>query len=429
MAAMDAVLLLSRGARAYYGSVKGIHPYFAALEFPMPFGMNPADFVLDLANGDASACGGDAESKTPDEVASTLARASADRVGRVDDNGWEVKGPDASTIDTSLVPLDGSSHPDAQSPPPPPLWACAWHEEVLLLLRRSLATRRGQLFDRLKIGQAIVVALIVGAVWYGRGDDPGVAAVADVAGFLFFIILFNGFLSVFGAIFTFPDERAVVVKERLGGVFRVSSYFFARTLADVPLDLFVPCLFLPIAYWLAALRATPVAFVAHVLTVMLLTLVSSSMGLLVGAAVKMVKTAQTLASVIMLSTVLTGGFYFDKTPSWLGWTKKVSFVNHAYSMLLKIQYPDGRFVCVSDDVAVDAAFRSLSSGDYYVTLDDGAVVVANAEGRCSIADAGLLTFVDLTEGDVSVHVWALFAMLVGFRALTYVALRWISLKT
>ena len=79
---MDAVLLLSRGARAYYGSVKGIHPYFAALEFPMPFGMNPADFVLDLANGDASACGGDAKSKTPDEVASTLVRASAGEPGR-----------------------------------------------------------------------------------------------------------------------------------------------------------------------------------------------------------------------------------------------------------------------------------------------------------------------------------------------------------
>jgi hypothetical protein len=59
-------------------------------------------------------------------------------------------------------------------------WACPWHEQMVLLLRRSLATRRGQLFDALKLGQALAVALMVGALWWGPAPAP-VAHVTDSA--------------------------------------------------------------------------------------------------------------------------------------------------------------------------------------------------------------------------------------------------------
>lgn len=246
--------------------------------------------------------------------------------------------------------------------------------------------------DGLKLAQVTAVASMAGALWYDRGASSDPAAVADVAGLLFFECLFLSFLTLFGALFTFPDERLVAVKERQSGVYRVSAYFVARSLADVPLDLFVPTIFVPIAYWLGGLRATSSAFVAHLLTVWLLVLVASSMGLLVGACVTRVKRAQTLASVIMLAVMLTGGFYFDETPPWLRWTKRVSFINHAYALLLKIQFPEG--------LGADARDGS----------DDAAAA-----------------FVDL-DSERGVNVGALFSVLVGMRLLTYVALRWISLR-
>jgi hypothetical protein len=230
------------------------------------------------------------------------------------------------------------------------------------------------------------------------------------------------FLTLFGSLFTFPDERQVALKERRSGVFRVSAYFAARSAADVPLDLFVPTLFLPIAYWLAGLRATAAAFVTHILTVYLLVLVAGSMGLLLGACVTNVKRAQTLASVIMLAVMLTGGFYFDRAPGWLSWTKRASFINHAYAVLLKTQYPNGAFEC--DPTGVTAG--GFEGPERIGAPGEGAGA-ATPPRKCSLRDAGLLTFVDLDE-PAEVNVGALLAILVGMRALTYLALRFVSLR-
>ena len=40
-----------------------------------------------------------------------------------------------------------------------------------------MATRRGQLLDTLKLSQAVAVALMVGALWFGRAGEPGAEAV------------------------------------------------------------------------------------------------------------------------------------------------------------------------------------------------------------------------------------------------------------
>jgi hypothetical protein len=292
------------------------------------------------------------------------------------------------------------------------------------LLRRSLLSRRGVLFDALKTTQVVVVALLVGFLWFQRGAIVGVAAVGDVAGFLFFELLFLSFLTLFGSLFTFPDERAVICKERQSGAVRVSAYFVARSLADVPLDLFPPTLFVAIAYWLAGLRRDAAAFFAHVLLVYLAVLVASSLGLFVGATFPNTKQAQTVASVVMLSVMLTGGFYFDETPRWLDWTKKTSFINHAYAALLKTQFPDGgTFACFEDE-----AEALLADSEEESVERDGVSIAGNRiVSTCRVEDTAQLSFVDLRES-VWVNVGALLAVFFALRLATYLALRFVTLK-
>jgi hypothetical protein len=45
-----------------------------------------------------------------------------------------------------------------------------------------------------------------------RAKQAGVKAVSDTAGLLFFELLFLTFLTLFGSLFTFPDERAITIK-------------------------------------------------------------------------------------------------------------------------------------------------------------------------------------------------------------------------
>lgn len=41
---------------------------------------------------------------------------------------------------------------------------------------------------------------------------------------------------------------------------------------------------------------------------------------------------------ILLTTMLTGGFYIKKIPSWLTWIKYISFIYYGYNLLMKIEF-------------------------------------------------------------------------------------------
>lgn len=89
------------------------------------------------------------------------------------------------------------------------------------------------------------------------------------AGLLFFIAVFWAFFPVFTAIFTFPQERAMLNKERAADMYRLSAYFMARTTSDLPLDLLLPIIFLLIVYFMGGLRLTAQSFFLTMLIVFL----------------------------------------------------------------------------------------------------------------------------------------------------------------
>ena len=469
--AFDVTLFLARGRRAFYGDARGIRAYFASMNAYQDFGTNPAEFCVDVCNGeigeyvgtgeraDVSVVGAetgvqclDSHDKTfmllctddAERVVDVVAARSEKCAGRVARDGTVGAtekafffAKDARDVKSfSRREREDKTRPDTS----PPRWAVSWCAQTRVLLRRSLASRRGTLFDALKTAQVVVVALLVGFLWFQRGARVGVAAVGDVAGVLFFELLFLSFLTLFGSLFTFPDERAVICKERQSGAVRVSAYFVARALADVPLDLFPPTLFVPIVYGLAGLRRDAGTFFAHLLLVYLAVLVASSLGLFVGATFPVTKQAQTVASVVMLSVMLTGGFYFDETPRWLDWTKKTSFVNHAYAALLKTQFPDGgTFACFEDEA--EALFNDSSENENSVSVagkgTQSAGSRSDAEGgsgradrivsTCRVEDTAQLEFVDLRES-VWVNVGALLCVFLALRLATYLALRFVTLK-
>ncbi|KAK8483275.1 hypothetical protein V6N11_069344 [Hibiscus sabdariffa] len=74
---------------------------------------------------------------------------------------------------------------------------------------------------------------------------------------------------MFTAIFTFPQERVMLAKERSVGMYRLSAYLLARMTSDLPLDLILPLVFLVITYLMAVLKPTFTAFSLTLLTVFL----------------------------------------------------------------------------------------------------------------------------------------------------------------
>ena len=60
-----------------------------------------------------------------------------------------------------------------------------------------------------------------------------------------------------------------MAKERAADMYRVSAYFMARTLSDLPIELGLAVIFILILYFMANLRRTLTAFVFTIATVCL----------------------------------------------------------------------------------------------------------------------------------------------------------------
>ena len=63
-------------------------------------------------------------------------------------------------------------------------------------------------------------------------------------------------------------------RERAGGLYRLSAYFFAKSVIDLPLSLLFPFLHATVTYWLTGLQRSASAYFLHLLVSFLNVLVA-----------------------------------------------------------------------------------------------------------------------------------------------------------
>lgn len=157
-------------------------------------------------------------------------------------------------------------------------------------------------------------------------------------GLLFFNSTFWGFSSLFQAVFTFPQERMMLAKERASGMYRLSAYFMALTMGDLPMGLVLPSAFFTVVYWMAGLKPTPKCFFTALLVLLYSVVCTQGLGLAIGALVMDQKSATLTASVIMSSFTLVGGYYVQHVPKFISWIKYLSSIQHTFKLLLATQF-------------------------------------------------------------------------------------------
>ncbi|KAL5774536.1 hypothetical protein ACOSP7_012093 [Xanthoceras sorbifolium] len=364
----DKVLLLSEGSSLYFGKRQDVMNYFAGIGYVPSVAMNPSDFLLDLANGVL----GDSKEDRKDVIqilVSAYEHSLSDKL----------KG--------ELQDMANHDHIVTENKRSTDKWSTTWWQQFSVLLKRGLKARRHESFSRLKIVQVLAVSCITGLIWW----QSSTANLQDQVGLLFFYNRFGGFLPLFQAIFTFPRERMMLEKERSSGMYRLSSYFMARTTADLPMELALPTVFVTITYWMGGLKPAALNFF-HTLSIVLYTaLVAQSLGLAIGAVVMKQRIATTIGSDVMLIFLLTGGFLVQDVPNFISWIKYLSLTHYSYKLLLISQYnPEDTYVCDSNNVT------------------------------CLVREYPRIKFVGLHQQFLCVFALAL--MLVGFRLVAYIAL-------
>lgn len=183
----------------------------------------------------------------------------------------------------------------------------------------------------------------------------------------------------------------MLIKERSSGMYRLSSYYFARMIGDLPMELVLPTIFITTTYWMGGLKPSIISFILTLLIILLNVLVSQGLGLALGAILMDVKQATALSSVTMLVFLLASGYYIQHIPGFISWIKFVSFSHYTYKLLIGVQY---------------------SKNEVYE---------CRIGVHCKVFDDPAIEFlgIDCLAKDVV----ALILMLVGYRLLAYVALR------
>ncbi|PWA60637.1 pleiotropic drug resistance protein PDR/CDR [Artemisia annua] len=333
------VLLLSEGNSLFFGKGSEVMNYFESIGFSPLVAMNPSDFLLDLANGissDETSCLG--------QNAFKQKLALAYRCNLAENLKAEV--------------LEVNDHVNAVlESKKPERWTTTWWQQVTVLLRRGVKERRHEFFSPLKISQVIAVSILSGLLWW----QSDISHLQDQSGLLFFYTGFWGFYPLFQAIFTFPQERMMLDKERSSGMYRLSSYFVSRTLGDLPMELALPTLFCIITYWMAGLKAELGSFLYALFALLFSVLVSQGLGLALGALVMDQKSATMLGSVIMLSFTLAGGYYVQHVPSFISWIKYVSISQHTYKLLFGSQYKQGQTYQCGNRTCLVEEFPAIKS--------------------------------------------------------------------
>nr|XP_016445651.1 PREDICTED: ABC transporter G family member 25-like isoform X2 [Nicotiana tabacum] len=288
----SSVLVLSEGRCLYFGKGNEAMNYFESVGFSPSFPMNPADFLLDLANG-VCQFDGVSEKERPN-VKQTLVSSYNNLLAP------KVK---AACLDTtSTVPKEITYNCSSYKR------TCTsslsnWFNQFSILLQRGLKERRHETFNYLRVFQVIAASLLAGSMWWHSDYRD----IQDRLGLLFFISIFWGVFPSFNAVFAFPQERAIFVKERASG-----------------------------------LKPQLLAFLLTLLVLLSYVIVSQGLGLALGALIMDAKQASTVVTVTMLAFVLTGGFYVHKVPACLAWIKYISTTFYCYRVLINVQYGEGK---------------------------------------------------------------------------------------
>ncbi|KAK2489481.1 hypothetical protein MC885_011514 [Smutsia gigantea] len=328
----DSLTLLASGRLMFHGPAQEALGYFSSAGYHCEAYNNPADFFLDIINGDSSAV----------------------VLNRENQDGEAKQTEESSTGDTPLIEklaefyacstffretqaeLDQlSGHQKKKSPAFKKItYATSFCHQLRWISKRSFKNFLGN--PQASVAQLIVtviLGLVIGAIFYDLKNDP--TGIQNRSGVLFFLTTNQCFSSV-SAVELFVVEKKLFIHEYISGYYRVSSYFFGKLISDLlPMRLLPSVIFTCITYFLLGLKPVVDAFFIMMLTLMMVAYSASSMALAVAAGQSVVSVATLLTTISFVFMMIFSGLLVNLRTivPWLSWLQYFSIPRYGYTAL------------------------------------------------------------------------------------------------
>ena len=167
------------------------------------------------------------------------------------------------------------------------------------------------------------------------------STLGDLKGFLFFSTSYWMLFAWFGALLSIPNESEVMNKERSSGAYRLSAFYIAKMIGELPLIITLPSLYFFICYPMFAVNLNFYTFLFQWLFMVLSALVAQSVGLFIGLTTMSLEVSVTVSAIYSTAVNLFGGYYSTTLPRWLGWMRYTSVLHYAFENMQIIEYKYG----------------------------------------------------------------------------------------
>ncbi|XP_029381785.1 ATP-binding cassette sub-family G member 2-like [Echeneis naucrates] len=327
----DSLTLLVSGKQVYHGPAQSALQYFSDIGYTCEPHNNPADFFLDVINGESTAViysnldGGD-----PDSDSVSMSRRGIEQ--KLVEEYRNCQYYKQTRADLERIIQGKTTTTTARSRTI--TYNTGFLTQFRWVLKRTF--RNLMLNPQTSVAQVVVtlfLALVVGAIFFDVQDDQ--SGMQNRFGALFFITVNQCFSSLSSAEL-FISERKLFIHEYISGYYRLSVYFLSKMLSDIITLRTIPAIvFSCVAYFMIGLKPTVEAFFLFMFTTMLVAYTATSMALAISADQTVVAIANIFMTIACVFMMIFAGLLVNlpSIVSWLSWLKYLSIPRYGLSAL------------------------------------------------------------------------------------------------
>jgi ATP-binding cassette, subfamily G (WHITE), member 2 len=334
----DYLVLMKQGQIFYQGAANKVSNYVKSLGFECPVEMSIADHILEVIS------------------------PTHEYHEMINDANQKLMVP----VNLSLGADKGHFFNSANR-------ARTWLQQFTILFQRNLQQYlRNSDIIFMNFVVTVLIAIFIGrGLWYqiGTGQDSIPLRVPS----LFFTCITQGILGSLQAINSFPSERAIMLRERQAGTYQVSAYFMAKTAVDMLSQSWPPMLFSCIVYFMIGYQKKATKFFYYMLFMTLDALAATSLATCVTCFCVSVELTSVVLSLFFEIARLFGGFFASPLqvkdiPNWK-FADALSYIKYAFMGLvlnelrgLELECPTGTTCTYTDgnDIIYASGYEEYS---------------------------------------------------------------------
>uniref|UniRef100_A0A8C8DU60 ATP-binding cassette, sub-family G (WHITE), member 2c n=1 Tax=Oryzias sinensis TaxID=183150 RepID=A0A8C8DU60_9TELE len=301
----DHLTLMHKGEVVYAGAAAQALDYFTNLGYQIEAFNNPADFFMDITNG---------------EITST-----ADlHIGVCDVSSQSLMTVLAMTaLGCLLLKPCHKGHRKCND-------VSVRARQMRVVCGRTVRNiLRNPQTSYAQLALQIFFAILVGLIYYQMPLTLP-EALQNRSGAFFFLII-NMVFGNLSAVELFINERAIFIHENSSGYYRTSVYFLSKIFADLIPNRIIPIfVFSAIAYYMMGLKPAFENFICFALIMSLVSLAGVGLAFLVSASVSTFAMANILIALPFVFMMVFGGYLVNLNAmlDWLSWLKWISIFRY-----------------------------------------------------------------------------------------------------